>query len=197
MENTSSENHNGRSVESIHQALKPGERALQGQSLGDWVSQAIKCRGISQTELSRSLQDCGLVTVDKSAVNKLMQGKRKLSADEMLAISAITKFPIPGVEAIPQPMREAPPKESLVEKVESPRPVGHTISEAWLRRLLAKIFEISRPPEMTPVLADSLAAAVLLVCRRPPDRQDSKPDEDQIRAQARALMTLFVPESSP
>jgi hypothetical protein len=191
MENISSENYKGRSGEPMHQAQKPGEGALQGQSLGDWVSQAIKCRGISQTELSRSLQDCGLVTVDKSAVNKLMQGKRKLSAEEMLAISAITKFPMPGHEAIPQPMRETPSKESVVEKVESSRPTGHTISEAWLRRLLGRVFELPRPQGMTSVLADNLAATILSVCRRPPDQEKDDLSEDRIREQARALAILY------
>lgn len=164
--------------------------------LAGWVSKAIKHADISQAELSRRLHDCGLRTVDKSAVNKLVKGERRLTADEMLAISAITKYPIPGVQPPPQPMREMAPEEPAAKMAEKPYSIGQAIAEGWLRRLMAKVFELPRPQGMTPVLADNLAAAILLVCRRPPDQQDSEPAEGQILAQVRALATLF-PEPSP
>jgi transcriptional regulator with XRE-family HTH domain len=166
-------------------------------ALGEWVLRAIKQADISQAELSRRLADFGLRTVDKSAVNKIVKGERKLTADQMLAIGAITKFPMPGVETIPQPMRETPPKESVVEKVELSRSTGHTVSETRLRRLLAKVFEMSRPQGMTSLLADNFAATILSVCRRRPDRQEDEPDEAEILAQAGALKVLFLLEPSP
>jgi hypothetical protein len=162
--------------------------------LADWINQALKHGNVTQAELSRQLQARGLRTVDKSAVNKILKGQRGMTAEEMLAISAITKFPIPGEKPTTQPMREATIAEVASEKAEQSHWSEHVVSESRLRPLMATFFGLLRPQGMTPVLADNLAAAMLLVCRRPPDQQDSKADEDQILAQARALMTLFVPE---
>jgi hypothetical protein len=125
--------------------------------ISDWVRQALKhADDMPQVELSRQMQARGLRTVDKSAVNKIVKGDRRLTADEMLAIHAITKFPLPGAQSpSPQPMGEATPKES-VEKVELSRSAGQGIAESHLRRLMAKVFELMRPKGMTSVLADNL-----------------------------------------
>jgi hypothetical protein len=171
-------------------------RYRQLPDLADWVCKAIEYADISQAELSRRLHDYGLHTVDKSAVSKLLKGERRLTAYEMLAISAITKYPMPGAQPPPpQLMGEAAPKESG-EKVELSRPAGQRIAAGHLRRLVAKVFELMRPKAMTPVLADNLAAAILLVCHRPPDPPGDEPGEDQLLAQARALITLFFLEPS-
>jgi hypothetical protein len=161
--------------------------------ISDWVRQALKhADDMPQVELSRQMQARGLRTVDKSAVNKIVKGDRRLTADEMLAIHAITKFPLPGAQSpSPQPMGEATPKES-VEKVELSRSAGQGIAESHLRRLMAKVFELMRPKGMTSVLADNLAAAILSVCQRPPDPPGHEPDEAQILEQARALEVLFL-----
>jgi transcriptional regulator with XRE-family HTH domain len=162
----------------------------------EWIAKALKNSGLSQAELSRRLQDRGLRTVDKSAVNKLMKGERRLAADEMLAISAITGYSIPGVLPAQQPALAATSDGARgSEKVESARSHDRPIAENQLRRLMARVFETTRPQGMTPVSADNLAAAILLVCRRPPDLQDDEPNEDQILAQVQALTTLFIPEA--
>jgi hypothetical protein len=168
------------------------ERYKHLPNLADWVKKATEYAGISQADLSRRLHDYGLRTVDKSAVSKLVKGERGLTAHEMLAINAITKYPMPGAQSpSPHPTGEATPKES-VEKVELSRSAGQGIAERRLRGLVAKVFQLMRPEGMTPVLADSLAAAILSVCQRPPDPPGHEPDEAQILEQARALEVLFL-----
>jgi hypothetical protein len=139
----------------------------------------MKHSDISQTELSRRIQGRGLQTVDKSAVNKILKGERKLSAEEMLAISAITGFQIPG----------GPPPTQTVKEASHTRQIAR---EDILRKLMAEVFKTPRPQGMSPVSADNLSSAILLMSRRPPG---DDPDEAQIKEQARALTKLFAPEA--
>lgn len=153
-----------------------------GWSTAEWVRQALKHADMAQVDLSRQLQTRGLRTVDKSAVNKILKGERRLMADEMLAISAITKFPmpmVPGVLPSPQHARETPSDKLMVGKGETSRPTGHIVAEDRLGRLMAKMFELLRPKGMTPVVANNLAATILSVCRRRADQREDEPDEAQ------------------
>jgi transcriptional regulator with XRE-family HTH domain len=76
-----------------------------------WTKDAIEFAGISQAELARRLTSEFNISVDRAAVNKATLGKRDLSADELLAISTITRFPIPEFDELP------PPEVNIVGKV--------------------------------------------------------------------------------
>lgn len=62
--------------------------------------------GLSQSDLARRLTDRLRVDFDRSKVNKIVLGKRKMSADELFAIEEITGFPAPATaRATPQAER--------------------------------------------------------------------------------------------
>jgi transcriptional regulator with XRE-family HTH domain len=61
-----------------------------------WVNKAIRQSGLTQEEMAIRLNHMGHVTLDKSAVNKLLANERSISADEMFAIAKITNCPFPG-----------------------------------------------------------------------------------------------------
>lgn len=62
----------------------------------DWVISAIKHANMDQATLARGLTEKLGLNEDRSIVNKLVKGRRQLGADEMLAISDLTGYPIPG-----------------------------------------------------------------------------------------------------
>lgn len=62
-----------------------------------WVADAMRFKdSMGQAELARRLQARMPKGFDRSKVNKILLGKRKVSADEMLAIEEITGFPAPA-----------------------------------------------------------------------------------------------------
>lgn len=64
--------------------------------VSQWVAAALKRGGMKQAELARRLSDELRQDIDRSQVNKMILGKRDVAADEMLAIEAITGFPVPS-----------------------------------------------------------------------------------------------------
>lgn len=64
--------------------------------LAKWVASALDRSGLSQAALADELAAKLRVQMDRSKVNKMVLGKRGLSADEMLAISDITGAELPG-----------------------------------------------------------------------------------------------------
>jgi SOS-response transcriptional repressor LexA len=82
--------------------------------LAKWLSDALKQSGISQAELARQLSRQLGRDIDRAAVNKMCivleksgQKRRRIAADELLAIAEITGVPAPHVEttgAIPVPI---------------------------------------------------------------------------------------------
>lgn len=64
----------------------------------DWLTSALKISRISQAELSRQLSARLGRSIDKAAVNKMTKGLRRISADELLAIEAITGVSSPKAE---------------------------------------------------------------------------------------------------
>lgn len=60
-----------------------------------WVKSAIEFGDISQAELSRRLTAKLGRSIDRAAVNKLLNGRRALAADEMIATAEMTGYPIP------------------------------------------------------------------------------------------------------
>jgi len=59
-----------------------------------WLDRAMS-NAISHGQLSDSLRELGFSSFDKSVVSKINKGERGLSADEVYAISALTKTEIP------------------------------------------------------------------------------------------------------
>lgn len=67
-------------------ALKP---------INQWVVDALAFSGLSQSDLATRLAERRVITSkDRSFVNKMAVGKRKVSAEEAAAISEITGFPM-------------------------------------------------------------------------------------------------------
>lgn len=74
--------------------------------MAQWVEAAIAHAEIDQAELARRLAERLRADFDRSKVNKIVLSRRKVSADEMLAIEEITGFPAPAA------LRAAPTKAS-------------------------------------------------------------------------------------
>jgi SOS-response transcriptional repressor LexA len=97
----------------------------------EWVKSAIEFGDISQAELSRRLSAKLGRSIDRAAVNKLLNGKRALAADEMIATAEMTGFPIP-VEDIAG-LRKVP-KLSFVSagRLEPSRSINASEIEGWV-----------------------------------------------------------------
>ena len=70
--------------------------------VSDWITQALKKSRISQAELARLLTISLKRSIDRAAVNKMVKGKRDISADEMIEIAKITEYPFPAEPKIRQ-----------------------------------------------------------------------------------------------
>lgn len=68
--------------------------------LNEWLAQALEFSGLSQTALAGRLDAVVPKNIDRSIVNKMILGKRAISAEELLRISEITGFEVPGTEHI-------------------------------------------------------------------------------------------------
>lgn len=64
-----------------------------------WVEMVLKERGWNQPALAKAISPALNKELDRSVINKIMLGKRDLSADEMLAIEAAAGIPIPNDQA--------------------------------------------------------------------------------------------------
>lgn len=96
---------------------------------------------MSQADLARRLSEQLRTEFDRSKVNKITLGKRKVSAEEMFAIEEITDFPAPAALRKPQPAEKAPSKVVRV-------PLLDTISAGKLKTPSTQI-----PMEDVPLLA--------------------------------------------
>ncbi|MBN8187588.1 helix-turn-helix transcriptional regulator [Salipiger thiooxidans] len=73
-------------------------RAPISTPLSEWLSQALEYSGLSQSALAERLDAAVSKKVDRSTINKMVMGKRAISAEELLHISEITGFEVPGEE---------------------------------------------------------------------------------------------------
>jgi phage repressor protein C with HTH and peptisase S24 domain len=71
--------------------------------MSKWVASALERSGLSQAALAEALTMRLRQTIDRSKVNKMVLGKRSVSADEALAIAEITGTPMPSVGREAQP----------------------------------------------------------------------------------------------
>lgn len=71
--------------------------------VSEWVSQAINFAGINQAQLARELSAYLKRSIDRSAIGKMINGLRNVSAEELLAIEHVTGYPIPiEIDEIPR-----------------------------------------------------------------------------------------------
>lgn len=63
--------------------------------LSEWLQKSLKQSGMSQAELARLLTTELGRSIDRAAVNKMVNGARKISADELVAATKILKAPTP------------------------------------------------------------------------------------------------------
>jgi repressor LexA len=63
--------------------------------IGQWVAEALEHANIKQAELARRLHHQFGWADDRSMINKILKGRRDVSASEMMEISEITGFPLP------------------------------------------------------------------------------------------------------
>lgn len=65
------------------------------EELARWVADALEASGLTQGALADAIERATRLPMDKSKVNKMVLGKRSVSAEEMLAIAKITGQPLP------------------------------------------------------------------------------------------------------
>jgi hypothetical protein len=158
--------------------------------LSAWVQKALDHANMTQAELSRALIQAGLPTIDRSAVNKIVLGARKLSGDELLEVSRTTGYPIPD-QRIGRSNHDEQSSGHIIESRQEHKKVSAAQRESWLRALIARVLEFQG---MNSVTADNLAAAIARVADMPPDLRDGALDEGQIQGAARVLAALFDPK---
>lgn len=71
--------------------------------LSTWLQEALASSGISQAEVARALTDKLGRSIDRAAVNKMASGKRKIAADELIAITQVLKVAAPADTATNEP----------------------------------------------------------------------------------------------
>ena len=66
--------------------------------LNEWLVEALNYSGLSQAALAERLDARVPKKIDRSIINKMVLGKRVISAEELLQIAKITNFELPGDE---------------------------------------------------------------------------------------------------
>lgn len=133
-----------------------------------WLAAALEASGISQAELARRMTDDLRRAYDRVMVNRMLrENGRKISGDEMLAISMITGHPIPE-DATPKsrpptgfasPPIHFPPS-SLTERAFT----EHIVRESMELLVAAGVLEGKAPS----AAADMLIAACVMAKSREP-----------------------------
>ncbi|KRR21884.1 LexA family transcriptional regulator [Bradyrhizobium retamae] len=113
---------------------------LKKPAIAQWVEEAMSHAGMSQSDLARRLSDRLRVDFDRSKVNKIVLGKRKVSADELFAIEEITSFPAPAA------LRNTPQAERMPKVLQIP--LLDTVTAGKLKAPSSQI-----PMEDVPLLA--------------------------------------------
>jgi hypothetical protein len=164
-------------------------RSAASTQLSEWVQAALDHANMKQAELSRAMLQSGLSTIDRSAVNKVVLGTRKLSADEMLEISRITDYAVPD-RRIGRYKQDERSSGHIIES----RQDYKKINDQRERRLQSLISKVLETQGMTAAAAERLAAAIARVADMPPDPRDGEIGPDQIQREARILAALFDPK---
>ena len=75
--------------------LDAGGAGPKGSFFAGWISKALKKSHLSQADLARQMTLMCERSINRVAINELVNGPRRLLADEMLAIAEITGQPLP------------------------------------------------------------------------------------------------------
>lgn len=79
--------------------------------MAQWVESSLLHSSMTQTALAEKLASRLRVEFDRSKVNKMVLGKRKVAADELLAIEEATGYPAPAaLRESPEPQQKGKPK---------------------------------------------------------------------------------------
>ena len=143
---------------------------------GEWILAALRHANLKQSELSRLLTERLGRSVDRSAVNKLTKDEQILKADEMLIISELTGFPLPGRN---EPARFA--SASGKDGIDIP---------ALTEMFSASLAELS--PAVSVGMARNLAEALVEEARNPVNPTEDVPVLDQRRIAAEAIARLVA-----
>lgn len=110
------------------------------ENLARWVEDALRKSGMSQAGLAEALESHLRQPMDRSKVNKMVLGKRALSAEEMIAISAICGVDVPAkTQAAPRPV-------AVVGKVGAGAQVP--LVDAYAKG--DGLYHVARPPQLPP-----------------------------------------------
>lgn len=74
-------------------------KTFRKSDMVQWLTGALDYAGISQSELARRVSESLGESLDRSMINKVLTGKRELSAREMLAVASVTEYPVPPIES--------------------------------------------------------------------------------------------------
>lgn len=91
--------------------------------LSEWLQEALKASGVSQSNLSAQLTAALGRSIDRAAVNKMVKGTRAIAGDEMLAIERITGFAAPAEIMVPLKGRVGAGAEILAVETDEYDPV--------------------------------------------------------------------------
>jgi phage repressor protein C with HTH and peptisase S24 domain len=85
----------GKIFVAITESDEIGVESYDPGMLSDWLKKALTGAGKSQSELARHLTAALGRSIDRAAVNKMVSGKRAISADELLEASRFLSTPTP------------------------------------------------------------------------------------------------------
>lgn len=120
-----------------HVALNATVPYMKPLAPTQWVALAIKSKGLKQAELQRLMaQELPALEDDRSIVNKIINKKRGLSAEEMMVIERVTGFPMPSEHTAEQvPIVDWVTAGTLKEPSSQVEPGSHpTLAVAGLGR---------------------------------------------------------------
>lgn len=179
------------------QGLPPGPTPLVSISdahienghdkLAQWVMEALNSAGITQAELSRQLSNRLQRSIDRAAVNKLKNGQRQLSADEILAISEITRYPLPVSQSFVA--------QQGGSGIRSPSVLDDRVKVSALEDVISATLETKIGP-FAAATARDLASALVDAALSPMDLQDPEHARLVRRSTAVALTHTFARRQS-
>jgi transcriptional regulator with XRE-family HTH domain len=103
----------------------------------EWLRKALKHANMTQVELARALLRAGF-QFDRSTVNKMTKGERRIQYNEMVEISRITKYPILEPSRLFPPARQPSASSQLEMTLEEARrivaqPKGRGRPNRWAK----------------------------------------------------------------
>lgn len=95
-----------------------------------WLKQALTTSGMTQAELSRRLTNRFNWPEDRSIINKILKGRRGLSATEAVQISDTTGYPLPA--EIKRDIPEAPVFKVVNKEIDVVYVRGKVAANTWM-----------------------------------------------------------------